>query len=95
MAYSEFTLQELKRRFGLILDEDADLFSHASDLIVSDWLQETLHETLPLALAVNTEKVRSELLIAPILVELRKQTRRAISFFSGVDFTVDPTQGLN
>ena len=37
----------------------------------------------------------SELIIAPILVELRKQTGRSISFFSGVDFTVDPTQGLN
>lgn len=43
----------------------------------------------------NTEKVRSELLIAPILVELRKQTGRTISFFSGVDFTVDESQGLN
>jgi hypothetical protein len=30
-----------------------------------------------------------------MLVELRKQTGRSISFFSGVDFTVDETQGLN
>jgi hypothetical protein len=95
MAYSEFKLQDLKRRFHLIIDEEADLFSGANEAVVSTWLQETLRETLPLALAINTEKVRSELIIAPILVELRKQTGRSISFFSGVDFTVDATQGMN
>lgn len=95
MAYSDFSLADLKRRFHLIIDEDADLFSASPEVAVSAWLADTLEETLPLALAINTEKVRSELIIAPILVELRKQTGRTISFFSGVDFTVDPTQGLN
>ncbi len=95
MAYSDFKLPELKRRFNLTLEEDADLFNAAPELPVSDWLQETLRETLPLALAINTEKVRSELIIAPILIELRRQTGRTISFFSGVDFTVDPSEGLN
>ena len=95
MAYSDFSLADLKRKFHLIIDEDADLFSLTPEAPVSPWLTDTLHETLPLALAINTEKVRSELIIAPILVELRKQTGRSISFFSGVDFTIDPTQGLN
>lgn len=95
MAYNDFQLPELKRRFNLILEEDADLFDAAPEVPVSDWLQETLRETLPVALAINTEKVRSELIIAPILVELRRQTGRTISFFSGVDFTVDPSEGLN
>lgn len=95
MSYSDFKLPELKRRFNLILEEDADLFSAAPETPVSDWLRATLHETLSVALAINTEKGRSELIIAPILVELRKQTGHAISFFSGVDFTVDPSQGLN
>jgi hypothetical protein len=95
MAYSDFKLADLKRRFQLIIDEDADLFATAPEIPASEWLSETLRETLPLALAINTEKVRSELIIAPILVELRKQTGRSISFFSGVDFTVDPGRGLN
>jgi hypothetical protein len=95
MAYSDFKLADLKRRFQLIIDEDADLFTTAPEIPASEWLSETLRETLPLALAINTEKVRSELIIAPILVELRKQTGRSISFFSGVDFTVDPGRGLN
>jgi len=95
MAYSDFTLVELKRTFHLAIDEASDLFSTVPEVPVSDWLAETLRETLPLALAVNTEKVRSELVIAPVLVELRKQAERSISLFSGVDFTVDPAQGLN
>jgi hypothetical protein len=86
---------DIKRKFQLIIDEDIDLFSTTPEVPVSSWLTETLQETLPLALAINTEKVRSELIIAPILVELRKRTGRTISFFSGVDFTVDPSQGLN
>lgn len=95
MAYGDFTLRDLQQRFGLILDEAADLFPSTPAVPVSDWLRETLQETLPLALAINTEKVRSELIIAPMLVELRKQTGRSISFFSGVEFNVDPAQGLN
>jgi hypothetical protein len=95
MAYSDFKLAELKQRFHLIIDENVDLFSETPGVSVSAWLTETLHETLSLALAINTEKVRSELLIAPILVELRKQTGRTTSLFSGVDFSVDDTQGLN
>src|SRR5215216_1773346 len=95
MAYSDFSLADVKRKFHLIIDEDVDLHSTASEAAVSAWLTDTLQETLPLALAINTEKVRSELIIAPILVELRKLTGRSISFFSGVDFTIDPAQGLN
>jgi hypothetical protein len=43
----------------------------------------------------NSEKARSELIIAPILVDLRRQLNEQISLFSGVDFTVDETKGLN
>lgn len=95
MAYSDFRIATVKQRFQLIIDEDVDLFSQVPSVPVSAWLTETLQETLSLALAINTEKVRSELLIAPILVELRKQTGRTTSLFSGVDFSVDEAQGLN
>ncbi|MCE7983361.1 MAG: hypothetical protein DYG89_19480 [Caldilinea sp. CFX5] len=95
MAYSDFTVQEVVRRFQLTLDEAHDLFSPVVDLQPSALLQETLAENVPLALAIQTEKARSELIIAPILVEVRRQLDRTISLFSGVDFTVDPAQGLN
>ena len=77
MAYSDFSLADIKRKFHLTIDEDVDLYSTTPETGVSPWLTDTLQETLPLALAINTEKVRSELIIAPILVELRKQTGRS------------------
>src|SRR5947207_15847719 len=53
-----------------------------------------LPEFLPLALAINTEKARSELVIAPLLAGVRAQLGHRFSVFSGIDFTVDPAQGL-
>jgi hypothetical protein len=50
---------------------------------------------LALAIAVGTEKARSELLISPVLVEVREILDRQISVFSGTDFTVDESLGLN
>ena len=95
MAYSDFTLPAVKRQFNLTIDEADDLFPEALRAQISPLLQETLRENVPLALAVNTEKVRSELIIAPVLVELRRRLDRQISLFSGVDFTVDSSQALN
>ncbi len=49
---------------------------------------------LPLAVNLNTEKARSELVIAPILFEFKLLHRDRISLFSGIDFTVDEPSGL-
>lgn len=64
-------------------------------LRAGELLEEILRENLPIALASNTEKARSELIIAPILVELRRKLERKISLFSGINFTVEPELGLN
>jgi hypothetical protein len=95
MAYSDFTLADVIRTFHLTMDDEHDLFTSVHEVEASPLLAETLRETTPLALAIHTEKARSELIIAPILVELRKILRHQISLFSGVDFTIDPAQGLN
>jgi hypothetical protein len=47
-----------------------------------------------LAGAINTEKARSELIIAPVLLEVKHRFVDPVSLFSGVDVTVDTTQGL-
>jgi hypothetical protein len=39
--------------------------------------------------AVGSEKARSEAIIFPILLEVRRQLDRKVSVFSGEDFTVD------
>ncbi len=54
-----------------------------------------IEESLPLAIATGSEKARSELIISPVLLEVRKILQRKISLFSGTDFTVDPALGLS
>jgi hypothetical protein len=95
MAYSRFTLSQLKQDFGITLDESQDLFEQVSPRPVSELLTLTLQDSLTLATRVNTEKVRSELLIAPILMEIRRQLNNQISFFSGSEFNVDADRGLD
>jgi len=94
MAYSDFTLREVARQFQLLIEEHDDLFAAVPDIVPGDFLRALLDENVPLALALSTEKARSELIIAPVLVEVRKLARRQISLFSGVDFPVDAAQGL-
>jgi hypothetical protein len=94
MAYSEFSLSRLRESFGLTIEEPKHLFSGCSPAEPSDYLRLTLDENLSLAMALNTEKARSELVIAPVLLEVRRQLRFKIGFFSGAEFNVDPVQGL-
>ena len=100
MAYSAFTLAAVAERFNLTLLEDQDLFPDAPEREPSPLLSQILGEWAPLALAMNTEKGKSELIIAPILMETRRHSLDAanahpISVFSGVEFNVDPALGLN
>jgi hypothetical protein len=95
MAYSDFTLTSITKAFSLSIRDQVDMFSTVAEVQISPLLKETLQENIPLALASNTEKSRSEMIISPILIELRKQSNHQISLFSGIDFTVDPEKGLN
>lgn len=95
MAYSDFTLTSITKAFNLSIRDRVDMFSTVAEVQISPLLKETLQENVPLALASNTEKSRSEMIISPILIELRKQSNHQISLFSGIDFTVDPEKGLN
>ncbi|MEL7038986.1 MAG: hypothetical protein AAFO04_25765 [Cyanobacteria bacterium J06592_8] len=95
MAYSDFSLSRVKTEFNLTYTEATHIFAAASELQPSQALEETLKENLPLALASNTEKSRSEMIISPILIELRRSLKRKISLFSGINFNVDFDKGLN
>ncbi|MFZ4728810.1 MAG: hypothetical protein ACOYMQ_09140 [Pseudanabaena sp.] len=95
MAYSDFDLKKVKQNLGVNLIERENLFSSVQFFSISAYLKETLAENIPLARAINTEKARSELIIANILVELRKILEHKISLFSGIEFTVDKEKGLN
>ena len=94
MAYSNFTLETVGKTFHLEKIESTDIFSDIEPLDPSEDLTRELAKKVPLAIAIRTEKARSELIVANILVELREHFEHRISFFSGIDFSVDPESGL-
>ncbi len=95
MSYSDFTVGKVKQAFGIETIEDSTFFPQIVPVIPSSTLVEVLEETLPLAVALASEKAKSELVISPILVEVRKYLKRKVSLFSGQDFTVDAAVGLS
>jgi hypothetical protein len=95
MAYSEFKLKELVKQFDLTIQENQDLFADISEVESSEILKVALKENAALAVDINTEKARSELIIAPILLEVRRQLNYQIGLFSGSEFNVAPEKGLN
>ena len=95
MSYSDFNLKEIRQKFNLEITEQLGLFSNTAESTITEHFKETLKDNIPLALAINTEKAKSELIISPVLVEVKKLFQHSISFFSGVDFNVDKDKGLN
>jgi hypothetical protein len=94
MAYTDFTLDMLIDQFGLQIQEDSAFLDEFTPVPISPLLRQELEENVLLARDISTEKARSEFIIAPVLVEVRRQYQRRISLFSGVEFTVDVAQGL-
>ena len=96
MSYSEFTtISKVRAAFNLTVNEKTVLFADVESIAPSDYLKTTLAEYIPLANAINTEKARSELIIAPVLLEVRRILNFQIGFFSGTEFNADPENGLN
>ena len=93
MAYSDFSLSQVKKVFGLT-EESVQLFSDVAALEPSSWLQETLSYSLKLALSSSSEKARSEFIIAPILIELERRNPNKLSIYSGEKLDVDEEKGL-
>jgi len=95
MSYSDFSLKRAKQKLGAKLTERQSAFSSIKSIDISPMLIEILAENVPLARAINTEKARSELIIANLLVEARKILKHQVSLFSGIEFNVDKKKGLN
>ena len=94
MAYSNFTLETVKKEFQLELVELAGIFAEIEPVVPSTLLTTILVKKVPLATTINTEKARSELIVADVLFELWEQFNMRISLFSGIDFNVDAERGL-
>ena len=94
MAYSNFTLDTAQEAFDLEEIDAAGIFADIEPVVPSQLLMDVLARNLPLATAIGTEKAKSEMIVADVLVELREQLECRISLFSGIDFNVDPENGL-
>jgi hypothetical protein len=94
MSYSQFRLEDIEDKLQLTIQECQTLVPKIIPCCISDRLQLILDYNLPLALEIGTEKARSEMIIAPILIELKRTLETKISLFSGREFNVDPEQGL-
>ena len=94
MAYSNFTLETVREAFQLETTESANIFADIEPVPPSEALVTELEKKVQLAVAIRTEKARSELIVTNVLVELREQFNRRISLFSGIDFSVDAEKEL-
>ena len=96
MSYSEFTsIIKVKQAFGLTTVEGPRFLPQTTPINSSATLTDFLANSLPVAVATGSEKARSEMIITPVLLEVRKILQQNISLFSGEDFTVDYESGLN
>lgn len=95
MAYSGFTLNQLRKDYGLTITYQDALFAHVPPVPLIDWLRESLARQTDFALQSGSEKARSEYLIAPILLSIYEQVRDRVNLFSGVEFDVDEDRGLS
>lgn len=96
MSYKDFTLEQINQTFAVSVQSRPNAFSAQKQPVqINQAFASYLDYSTDLALSINTEKARSEMIIAPILIEIKRLTGDRISLFSGTEFNVDPTQGLN
>jgi hypothetical protein len=94
MAFRDFAFPQVQERLGLRV-EDVDLFTKTPPLAVHEVFAAFLRDGTSLALANSTEKAKSEFIIAPVLLELRRTLGPKFALFSGVEWDFDASLGLN
>ena len=93
MAYSNFTKNELKKKFGVNIKDAAFSAGKTRAIEPSSWLLETL--TRLQKIGFSTEKERSERLVTPILAELHQLNDWGFKIYSGQIMNADESVGLN
>ena len=94
MAYSSFTLGKVSKTFHLETIRKRGIFADIEPVEPSAQLTMVLERNLPFALTMGTEKAKSEMVVAQVLVELCLHFDNRVSLFSGIDFNVDAKQEL-
>ncbi|NEO32032.1 MAG: hypothetical protein F6K36_16665 [Symploca sp. SIO3C6] len=96
MSYSQFkTIAQAKAAFNLTIIEGSRFLPQTPPVAPSQTLCDYLRETLPIVATSGSEKARSEGIIYPVLVDVRRSLEYQVSLFSGEEFNVDESVGLN
>jgi hypothetical protein len=96
MPYSQFTtISKVKQAFNLTTVEGTRFFPDLDPITPSPVLAGYLQESLPIVATSGSEKARSEGIIYPVLLEVRRILDHRVSLFSGEDFNVEESVGLN
>lgn len=96
MPYSQFkTIAQAKAAFKLTIIEGNRFLPQTPPVAPSQTLSDYLQETLPIVATSGSEKARSEGIIYPVLIDVRRTLNRQVSLFSGEEFNVDESVGLN
>lgn len=94
MPYSQFkTIRSVVETFGLQTIEGGRFLPDIQPAIPSETLSNFLAVSLPIASSAS-EKARSEGIIYPVLLEVRRLLNLGVSLFSGETFDVDASVGL-
>ncbi len=93
MAYSDFTLERLKKDFGVEIRSERTLFPAVAPMEPSPWLIESLKRANNMGL--GNEKSRSERVVSPVLLELSNRNEDSFAIISGVNLEGDSSRGLN
>src|SRR5947207_1806949 len=94
MAFRDFSFPQVQHDLGLMI-QDADLFSSTPAFAIPETFAAFIQYGVELAVANSTEKAKSEFIIAPVLVELRRLLTEQFDLFSGLEWDVDSSRGLN
>jgi hypothetical protein len=94
MAFQEFSLPQVQQGLRLMI-RDANLSGTAAPFPVWDSFAGFVRDGVAVATANSTDKARSEFIIAPVLVELRRALHDSFHLFSSLEWEVDADRGLN
>ncbi len=90
-SYSSFSLKKIKNELGVVHKVE-ELIKNPTPKKPTEWLLNVLKfsEELP----IKSEKARSELIVMPILLELRNTNNKFFTIYSGDALNVDESKGL-
>ena len=91
MVYRDFSFEDIEQKFS-IKNKVKRLFDDFQPIIPSERLIEALE--MANELPVRSEKAKSETIVFPFLIELRKLNNKFFTIYSGDNLNVDEAQGL-